>query len=183
MNTGKLIVISGFSGAGKGTIIRLLLEGHDDYCLSVSVTTRAPREGEVNGRDYFFITRDEFDRLVEENGLLEHAIYVENGYGTPRKYVEDELSKGRNVILEIETQGALQIKERFPDAVLIFITAPSMEELEKRLRDRGTESEETIRKRLSRTEEERALMDRYDHIVVNDEAARAADEIHGLVSG
>lgn len=180
---GKLIVVSGFSGAGKGTLIRRLLKDHDDYRLSVSVTTRAPREGEVNGKDYFFITMEEFESLSKGDGLLEHAVYVGNGYGTPRKYVEEELSSGHNVILEIEIQGALQIKQKFPEAVLIFVMAPSMEELEKRLRERATESEETIKKRLERTQEESAFVDRYDHVIINDDADEAAARMHALING
>ena len=154
MSKGLLLVISGFSGAGKGTVMKRLLELHDEYSLSISATTRKPREGEADGREYFFKTVEEFEKMIAEDALIEHAQYVGNYYGTPKAYVEEQLDKGNNVILEIEIQGAMNIKRMFPDAVLMFITPPSAAELEKRLRGRGTEDEATIKARLSRATEE-----------------------------
>ena len=141
MNKGILVVVSGFSGAGKGTVMKRLMEKYDDYALSVSATTRKPRPGEEDGREYFFRTRDEFEKLIEEDALLEYARYVENYYGTPRSYVEEQLQAGRNVILEIEIQGAMKIKEKIPEALLVFVTPPTVEELERRLTGRGTETD------------------------------------------
>ena len=143
---GELIVISGFSGVGKGTVVKKLIEKYH-YSLSVSATTRAPRPGEVDGKDYHFKTVEEFRNLIDYNGFIEWAQYVENYYGTPRKYVEDELAKGNDVILEIEVQGAMHIKEQYPDAVLIFITAPNAKTLQERLEGRGTEEGKVIAKR------------------------------------
>ena len=154
MSKGLLLVISGFSGAGKGTVMKRLLELHDEYSLSISATTRKPREGEADGREYFFKTVEEFEKMIAEDALIEHAQYVGNYYGTPKAYVEEQLDKGNNVILEIEIQGAMNIKRMFPDAVLMFITPPSAAELENRLRGRGTEDEATIKARLSRAAEE-----------------------------
>ena len=150
MNKGILVVVSGFSGAGKGTVMKRLMEKYDDYALSVSATTRKPRPGEEDGREYFFRTRDEFEKLIEEDALLEYARYVENYYGTPRSYVEEQLQAGRNVILEIEIQGAMKIKEKIPEALLVFVTPPTVEELERRLTGRGTETAQVIADRLAR---------------------------------
>ena len=154
MNKGILVVVSGFSGAGKGTVMKRLMEKYDDYALSVSATTRKPRPGEEDGREYFFRTRDEFEKLIEEDALLEYARYVENYYGTPRSYVEEQLQAGRNVILEIEIQGAMKIKEKIPEALLVFVTPPTVEELERRLTGRGTETAQVIADRLARAGEE-----------------------------
>ncbi len=137
---GILVVLSGFSGAGKGTIMKALLERHDDYALSISATTRKPRAGEVEGREYFFVSKEQFLSMVEEDALIEHAQYVDNYYGTPKRYVEEQRAAGKDVILEIEIQGALKIKEKFPDALLIFVMPPDAAELERRLTGRGTES-------------------------------------------
>lgn len=169
MKKGALIVISGFSGAGKGTLVKKMLSAYDRFALSISMTTRAPREGEVNGREYFFVTREEFDEIVAKGGLLEHATYVGNSYGTPKSYVEEQIANGKDVILEIEVQGALQVKEIFPEAILLFVTPPSIAELKKRLTGRGTEAEEVVNKRILRAAEEVVLMDRYDYILVNDD--------------
>lgn len=165
---GALIVISGFSGAGKGTLVKRLLSDYDRFALSISMTTRAPREGEEDGREYFFVSRETFEKTIAENGLLEHAEYCGNYYGTPKAYVESKLSEGVDVILEIEVQGAFQIKKIFPEAVLFFVTPPSAKILEERLRGRGTESDEVIRKRLLRADEESELMEQYDYVLVND---------------
>ena len=142
---GTLIVLSGFSGAGKGTVVKELLSRYDNYALSVSATTRKPREGEVDGREYFFKSREEFLQMIEKNMLIEYAEYVNNYYGTPKEYVIKQLEAGKNIILEIEIQGALNIKKQFPDAILMFITPPDGRELEKRLYGRGTEDDATVR--------------------------------------
>lgn len=181
MSKGLLLVISGFSGAGKGTVMKRLLELHDEYSLSISATTRKPREGEADGREYFFKTVEEFEKMIAEDALIEHAQYVGNYYGTPKAYVEEQLDKGNNVILEIEIQGAMNIKRMFPDAVLMFITPPSAAELEKRLRVRGTEDEATIKARLSRAAEEAEGVEDYDYIVINDEVDLCVGRIHDIV--
>ncbi|MBE5840271.1 MAG: guanylate kinase [Butyrivibrio sp.] len=178
---GIIIVVSGFSGAGKGTIMKELTKKYDQYALSISATTRNPREGEENGREYFFISKEEFEKLIEEDGLIEHARYVDNYYGTPRKYVEDKLSQGIDVILEIEIQGALQIKERYNDAVLLFVMPPSAKVLEERLRGRGTESDEVIKKRLSRANEEAVGIENYDYIVINDNLQDSVECVHEII--
>lgn len=177
---GVLIVISGFSGVGKGTVVKKLIEKYQ-YSLSVSATTRAPRSGEVDGRDYHFKTVEEFQNLIDYNGFIEWAQYVENYYGTPRKYVEDELEKGHNVILEIEVQGAMHIKEQYPDAVLIFLTAPNAATLKKRLEGRGTEDAKVIAKRLKRAYEETDDMPQYDYLVVNNDLDICVDEVHAVI--
>lgn len=177
---GVLIVISGFSGVGKGTVVKKLIEKYQ-YSLSVSATTRAPRSGEVDGQDYHFKTVEEFQNLIDYNGFIEWAQYVENYYGTPRKYVEDELEKGHNVILEIEVQGAMHIKEQYPDAVLIFLTAPDAETLKQRLEGRGTEDAKVIAKRLKRAYEETDDMPQYDYLVVNDDLDICVDEVHAVI--
>ena len=166
-NKGTLVVISGFSGAGKGTVSKALVERYG-YSLSISATTRQPREGELDGREYFFKTEEEFVNLIEQDGFIEHAKYVEHRYGTPRKYVEDELAAGHVVILEIEVQGAMNIKRQYPDAVLIFITTPSAQSLKERLIGRGTETQEVVDKRMKRAAEEADSIKEYDYIVVNE---------------
>ena len=179
---GILMVLSGFSGAGKGTLVKKLLETYNNYALSVSMTTRQPRDGERDGIEYFFSTKEVFEQKIEEGGLIEYAQYCGNYYGTPKAYVEEQLAVGRDVILEIEIQGALQIKDKFPEALLLFVTPPSIEELEKRLRGRGTETEEVIRKRLLRAGEESEGMDAYDYLVINDDLERCVEEIHSIVN-
>lgn len=178
---GILIVVSGFSGAGKGTIMKELLKQYDNYALSISATTRSPREGERNGREYFFKTKEEFQRLIEEDQLIEYAQYVENYYGTPREYVERCLDDGKDVILEIEVQGARKVKEKIPEAVLIFVTPPSAEELRARLVGRGTESMEVIESRLSRANEEAVVMPDYDYLLVNDDLEQCVEAMHGII--
>lgn len=181
MNKGILVVVSGFSGAGKGTVMKRLMEKYDDYALSVSATTRKPRPGEVDGREYFFRTRDEFERLIAEDALLEYAQYVENYYGTPRSYVEEQLQAGRNVILEIEIQGAMKIKEKIPEALLVFVTPPTVQELERRLTGRGTETAQVIADRLVRAGEEAKGMGQYDYILVNDTVEECVDHLHQII--
>lgn len=181
MNKGILVVVSGFSGAGKGTVMKRLMEKYDGYALSVSATTRKPRPGEEDGREYFFRTRDEFEKLIEEDALLEYAQYVENYYGTPRSYVEEQLQAGRNVILEIEIQGAMKIKEKIPEALLVFVTPPTVEELERRLTGRGTETAQVITDRLARAGEEAEGMGQYDYILVNDTVEECVDHLHQII--
>lgn len=181
MSKGKLIVISGPAGTGKGTVVNALIEKNADLALSISATTRAPRGTEQDGVNYFFKTAEEFEKMIENKELLEYANFVGNYYGTPKKYVLDQLDAGKNVILEIEVVGALRVKENYPEAVLIFLLPPSMEELENRLRGRGTDSEESIIKRLKRAEEELELKTKYDHCVVNDEVERAVSEIEDII--
>lgn len=180
MNKGKLIVISGFSGAGKGTVIKRLREKYD-YSLSISATTRAPREGEVDGKDYYFKTVDEFKSLIDYNGLIEWAQYVDNYYGTPRKFVEEEMAAGKNVILEIEVQGAMKIKAQYPNAILIFVTTKDIETLRERLTSRGTETAEVIQKRISRAAEEAESMEAYEFIVINDDLETCVDAVNAIV--
>ncbi|VYS88866.1 Guanylate kinase [Blautia glucerasea] len=182
MSKGVLAVVSGFSGAGKGTVMKRLLERYDNYALSVSVTTRQPRPGEEDGREYFFRTREEVEKMIKEDQLLEYAQYVDNYYGTPRFYVEEMLSQGKNVILEIEIQGAMKIKEKIPEAVLIFVTPPSVQELKSRLEGRGTEAPEVIASRLSRASEEAEGMEDYDYLLVNDELDECVSELHQIIS-
>ena len=179
---GRLIVISGPSGAGKSTVVFKAIEGRNDMCFSTSVTTRKPRPNEVDGREYFFVDLDRFKEMVENDELLEHAEYVANSYGTPRKYVEDKLDSGLNVVLDIEVQGARQIKAKKPDAVFVFIIPPSMEELRRRLVARGTDSERAIEARLIRARQEYAEADFYDYIIVNDDAERAAKELSAIIT-
>lgn len=178
--TGVLAVISGFSGVGKGTIVKKLVV-EQEYAISISATSRAPREGEVHGREYFFLTREEFNSMIEDNGFIEWAEYVNNFYGTPREYVEERLSAGEDVILEIEPQGALKVKEKYPEAVLIFIVPPSANELEDRLVGRGTEEVGTIKKRLKRAAEETVYISNYEYIVVNDDLDEAVNDIHHII--
>ena len=175
---GSLTVVSGFSGAGKGTIMKELLKRYDNYALSVSMTTRAPRPGEVDGREYFFVTQEEFDRTVRENGLLEYAGYVGHSYGTPRKYVEEQIGKGKDVILEIDVQGGMQVRKIFPETILIFVSAPSAKVLKERLSGRGSESREVIEGRLAQAREEAKIMTEYDYILINDDLNEAVEQLH-----
>ena len=178
---GILVVVSGFSGVGKGTLMRCLTERYGYYALSISATTREPREGEEDGREYFFRTKEEFEQLIEEDRLIEYACYCGNYYGTPRDYVEDQMEQGRDVILEIELQGALKIKEKYPEALLLFVMPPDTETLINRLRSRGTESEEVIRQRLQRAVEESKQVDQYEYIVINDDLDQSVEEVHSLI--
>ncbi len=178
---GKLFVISGPSGAGKSTVVFKAMEGRKDVCFSTSVTTRKPRPGEMDGREYFFVDLDRFKEMVENDELLEHAEYVANSYGTPRAYVEEKLAEGMNVILDIEVQGARQVNEKKPDAVKIFIIPPSIEELERRLKGRGTDTPRAIEARLIRARQEYREANFYDYIIINDDAERAAKELAAIM--
>lgn len=178
---GILIVVSGFSGAGKGTLMKQLVHAYDNYALSVSMTTRNPRPGEEEGREYFFVTREEFEEKIKQDGLVEYASYCDNYYGTPKEYVEKQLEKGKDVILEIEIQGALKVKEKFPTALLMFVMPPSVNELKKRLEGRGTESREVIAKRLKRAAEEAVGIEKYDFIVINDKLEECVEKMHSLI--
>lgn len=180
-NKGILIVVSGFSGAGKGTLMKALLSHYDNYALSISMTTRAPRPGEEEGREYFFVDKDTFEDQIAKEQLIEYAQYCGNYYGTPKTYVEEQFEQGHDVILEIEIQGALKIQERFPDALLLFVMPPSAQELKKRLVGRATESMEVIEKRLKRANEEAAGIEKYDYIVINDELESCTKELHALI--
>ncbi len=179
---GKLIVISGPSGAGKSTVVFKAIEGKDNVCFSTSVTTRKPRPGEVDGKEYFFVDLDRFREMVENDELLEHAEYVANSYGTPRSYVEQKLSDGMDVILDIEVQGARQVNEKMPDAVKVFIIPPSMDELKRRLESRGTDTARAIEARLIRARQEYKEADFYDYIIVNDDADKAAGELSAIMT-
>ncbi len=181
MSKGVLTVVSGFSGAGKGTVMKRLIQKYDDYALSISVTTRKPREGERDGIEYFFKTKEEVETMIENDEFLEYARYVDNYYGTPRFYVEEMLAKGKNVILEIEIQGAMQIKSKNPEAVLVFVTPPSFEELRNRLVGRGTETADVIESRLRRASEEAEGMPSYDYILVNDQVEDCVDRLHQII--
>ncbi len=180
-DSGKLIVVSGFSGSGKGTVMNDITARYDNYALSVSATTRNPRQGEKDGREYFFKTKEEFEKMIAEDKLIEYACYVGNYYGTPRDYVEKQLSNGRDVILEIEIQGAMKIKERYPDALLVFMTPPSGKELIKRLKGRGTEDDQVIGSRMKRALEEAEGVAGYDFILINDEVKKCSDRLNDIV--
>lgn len=178
---GILVVVSGFSGAGKGTLMKKMIHDYDNYALSVSMTTRAPREGEENGREYFFVSKEEFEEKIRQDGLVEYAGYCGNYYGTPKEYVETQLAAGKDVILEIEIQGALKVKEKFPTALLLFVMPPTAEELKRRLVGRGTETAEVIEKRLRRAGEEAEGIENYDYIVINDNLEECTRELHSMI--
>lgn len=179
---GKLFVISGPSGAGKSTVVFKAIDKRSDVCFSTSVTSRKPRPGEVDGREYFFVDLDRFREMVENDELLEHAEYVANSYGTPRAFVEKKLSEGMNVLLDIEVQGARQVHEKMPEAVMIFIVPPSMDELRRRLEGRGTDTARAIEARLIRARQEYEEADFYDYIIVNDDADVAANEFSSIIT-
>lgn len=180
---GILTVVSGFSGTGKGTIMKELMNAHGErYALSISATTRAPRPGETDGTEYFFRSREEFEQMIADGALIEYAEYVGNYYGTPRAYVEEQLSAGRDVILEIEIQGALKVKQRFPDTLLLFVTPPSAAILKERLTGRGTETADVIESRLVRAAEEIRGIEAYDYLIVNDKLPECVKEVHQIIS-
>lgn len=179
---GKLIVISGPSGSGKSTVVNRAIQGREDMCFSTSVTTRSPRPGEVDGKDYFFIDPQRFQEMVERDELLEHAQYVAHSYGTPRAFVEQKLNEGMNVILDIEVQGARQVREKMQNAVLVFIIPPSLEELRRRLVNRGTDAADVIEARLQRAAEELKEADLYDYLIINDDLDTAAREFTSILT-
>jgi guanylate kinase len=174
-------VVSGFAGTGKGTVMKELLGRYDSYALSISATTRNPRPGEVDGREYFFKTKEEFEQMIANNEFVEYACYVGNYYGTPKKYVQEQLEAGKDVILEIEIQGALNIKSQFPNALLLFIAPPSADVLKARLVGRGTESEDVIEQRLARAVEESKGIENYDYLVVNDDLDECVETVHQMI--
>ena len=178
---GSLIVLSGFAGVGKGTVLKSLFETHEGYAYSVSATTREPRPGEVDGVHYFFISKERFEQMIAGDELLEHACYVGNYYGTPKAYVDRKLEEGFDVILEIEIQGALNIKKKVPEAILIYMLPPSAKTLKERLTGRGTETEEVILKRMKRAAEEAVGVEQYDYIIVNEDADECAQELNCLI--
>ena len=182
MSKGKLLVLSGPSGAGKGTVIGELMRRRSDVCFSVSATTRDPRPGEVDGVNYFFVTKDKFRQMIEEGQMLEYAQYVSNYYGTPRAYVEEKLNAGMNVVLDIEVQGAQQVIAAAPEAIPVFLVPPSLEILEQRLRNRKTETEEQIQGRLQTARKEYKQADFYRYIVINDTVEEAVNELNAILT-
>lgn len=178
---GILVVVSGFSGVGKGTLMKRLTEKYSQYALSVSATTREPREGEVDGREYFFRSKEEFEELIKKGLLIEHAEFCDNYYGTPREYVEDQMSQGRDVILEIETQGARQVREKYPDALTLFVMPPDAQTLVERLKKRDSETEESMESRLACAVKEADCVDQYDYMIVNDDLEESVDQMHELI--
>ena len=178
---GILIVVSGFAGAGKGTIMNKLISEYPDYALSVSATSRAPRPGEQDGINYFFKTRSEFEDMIVKDEFLEYAEYVGNYYGTPKAFVDQKLNEGKNVLLEIEIQGAMQIKGKYPEALLVFVMPPSAEELKNRLTKRGTETPEVIEKRMKRAISESEGIENYDHIVINEDVDKCTALLHNII--
>lgn len=180
---GLIIVLSGFSGAGKGTIMKHLLHAYPDtYHLSISATTRAPRQGEEDGREYFFCTQERFDEMIAKGELLEYATFNGNSYGTPRPYVEELIKQGKDVILEIEIQGALQVKKRYPEALLLFVMPPTANDLKERLLGRGTETPDVIAQRLAISSKESQYMSGYDYLVVNDDLKKCVNQVHSIIS-
>lgn len=178
---GILIVVSGFSGVGKGTLMKCLTERYGHYALSISATTRPPRKGEEDGREYFFKTKEEFEQLIKEERLIEYACYCGNYYGTPCDYVEDQMEQGRDVILEIELQGALKVRQKYPEALLLFVMPPDAQTLLSRLQARGTETEDVIRARLERAVEESQDVEKYDYMIINDDLEQSVEKLHSLI--
>ena len=182
-NRGILLVLSGFSGSGKGTVVKEVMKKYSDtYALSISATSRQPRPGERDGIEYFFKTREEFEEMIAKDELVEYAQYVSNYYGTPKAYVEEQLTAGKDVILEIEIQGALKIKKKFPDTLLLFMTPPSADELKDRLVGRGTEAMDVVESRLARAVEEAQGIEEYDYLIVNDDLDECVERFHQIVS-
>lgn len=181
-NRGILIVISGFSGAGKGTLMKRMVQKYVRYALSISATTREPRPGEEHGREYFFVSKQEFEQKIAASALIEYATYCGNYYGTPKDYVEEQLAAGKDVILEIEVQGAHKVKAQYPEALLLFVMPPSAQELRRRLSGRGTESKEAIDKRLARAAQEAECIEDYEFIVINDDLETCVDQMDGIIT-
>lgn len=179
---GLIIVLSGFSGAGKGTIMKHLLKKYPNkYHLSISATTRNKRPGEQEGREYFFKTQKEFQEMIDNDELLEYASFNDKSYGTPKSYVQKLIDEGKDVILEIEVQGALQVKEQFPESLLLFVTPPNATTLKERLVGRGTEEPDVIAKRLAISSKESHLMDKYDYLIINDILEDSVDKVHNII--
>lgn len=181
MNKGLLLVVSGPSGVGKGTVCKYLTETEPDIFLSVSATSRKPREGEVEGQHYYFVSPEKFKEMIDGDEFLEYASYITSSYGTPKKPCFEHLENGNSVILEIEVQGGTKVKEKYPDTVMIFIVPPDMETLKQRLRGRGTEADDVIEKRIKRAYEEFDYLEKYDYIVVNDDIEKAAQRIKAII--
>ncbi len=182
MKKGKIVIVSGFSGVGKGTVVKKIMETYDNYELSVSMTTRDPRPGEVEGVNYHYVSDGQFEEMIKADGFLEFAGYVGHYYGTPKAFVLDSLEKGKNVILEIEVQGAMQIKEKYPDTMMIFIVPPKAEDLRNRLIGRGSESGEEIEKRLRQAYEETKKMKYYEYFVVNDDLEECVRHLNDVIT-
>ena len=178
---GILVVVSGPSGAGKGTVLNVFKEQEKNTRFSISATTRKPRKGEVEGVNYFFKSNEEFERMVASNELVEWVKYCDNCYGTPKKYIDDTIKQGMNCLLEIEVEGALNIKKAYPDSVCIFLLPPSFEELKKRIEGRGTESPDIIAKRLEKAKREILFADRYDYIIINDDIENAVSSLRSIL--
>lgn len=179
---GLLVVFSGPSGVGKDSLLQRLLEVNPQISLSISATTRAPRGAEQHGKDYYFLTKEKFQEIIKQDGMLEHAVYCDNYYGTPRQLVEEGIRQGRDVILEIEVQGGAQVRQKNPASVSIFVLPPSMRVLSQRLHKRGTDSEEVIQKRLAKAREEIQKAEQYDYVVINDDLEECVQEICEILS-
>lgn len=179
---GKLVILSGPSGTGKSTIVSQVMQERDDICFSISATTRSPRPGETDGREYFFVDEERFQQMIQNDELLEYAQYVSHYYGTPRAFIQEKLSLGMTVILDIEVQGAAQVKEKFPDAISIFVLPPSIDELRSRLQKRGTDSEQVIEARIRRAKEEIAQAGFYQYMIINDRIENAAREFSSILT-
>lgn len=180
-NDPRIVIISGYSGCGKGTVIKRMMDKYGNYAFSVSMTTRDPRDQEIDGVHYHFVTNERFEKMIDQAGFLEYAGYTDNYYGTPAAFVHENLAAGRDVLLDIEVQGAMQIREKIPEAILIFVSTPTAAELENRLVSRGTETPARVSKRLKRAVEESTEIWRYDHFVINDTVEEAADMINGII--
>ena len=179
---GLIVVLSGFSGAGKGTIMKHLLQSHPgEYHLSISATTRKKRPGEEEGREYFFKSKEEFQKMIDNNELLEYASFNDRSYGTPKSYVEELIKEGKDVLLEIEVQGALQVKEQYPEALLLFVTPPSAKVLKDRLVGRGTEEPDVIAQRMAISSKESFLMNKYDYLIINDVLDDSVNKVHSII--
>lgn len=178
---GLLVVVSGPSGAGKGTICKALMQRYDGISVSVSATTRSPRAGEVDGVNYHFLEKDRFEQMIEQDEFLEYARVYDNCYGTPRQFVEDKIAKGEDVLLEIDIQGALQVKKKFPEGVFVFILPPSMAELKNRIIKRGSETEESFKKRFASAFDEISFIKDYDYYIINEEVAKSTEKLYAVI--